>query len=180
MLDLRRPDLSRARRPAKADGVAYSSTSSGRVRSHQCRTHANAPPKRTSNRTSALPTVSADINREYATDPPGALTSLSGYDDWANLWYALSGHPNFGDGREETTIADEFDFDEFEANEQIPPPPPLCVADLTGDGVLDFFDVQQFLNYYASGDLLADFIVDGVLDFFDVQEFLNQFSRSCP
>ncbi len=55
-----------------------------------------------------------------------------------------------------------------------------CPADLTGDGVLDFFDVQVFLNLFSANDLAADFTNDGVLDFFDVQEFLNLFAAGCP
>jgi len=55
-----------------------------------------------------------------------------------------------------------------------------CAADLTGDGVLDFFDLQQFLQYYAGGDDRADFADDGVLDFFDVLAFLNAYAAGCP
>jgi probable HAF family extracellular repeat protein len=55
-----------------------------------------------------------------------------------------------------------------------------CLADVNGDTLIDFFDLQVFLNWYASGDLQADFIVDGILDFFDVQEFLNLYSAGCP
>ena len=58
--------------------------------------------------------------------------------------------------------------------------PSDCPADLNGDGVLDFSDVQQFLNWYAAGDLRADFIQDGTLDFFDVQAFLNAYAAGCP
>jgi subtilisin family serine protease len=57
---------------------------------------------------------------------------------------------------------------------------PECPADLNDDGLLDFFDVQQFLNYYSLGDLRADFIADGLLDFFDVSAFLQAFSAGCP
>lgn len=57
---------------------------------------------------------------------------------------------------------------------------PACPADLNGDGVLDFFDVQAFLNFYATGNLVADFTGDGVLDFFDVQAFLNLYAAGCP
>ncbi len=59
-------------------------------------------------------------------------------------------------------------------------PPIDCAADLTGDGVLDFFDVQEFLNLFAANDPAADFTNDGVFDFFDVQEFLNLYSAGCP
>jgi hypothetical protein len=47
-------------------------------------------------------------------------------------------------------------------------------------GVLDFFDLQAYLNLYAAGDPAADLNGDGVLDFFDVQTFLNAFADGCP
>jgi endonuclease I len=55
-----------------------------------------------------------------------------------------------------------------------------CVADLTGDGVLNFFDVSAFLNLFSAGDLDADLNDDGILNFFDVSTFLNAFSAGCP
>jgi len=55
-----------------------------------------------------------------------------------------------------------------------------CLADLTGDGSLDFFDVSAFLAAFGSGDLDADFTGDGVLDFFDVSAFLTLFGLGCP
>jgi FG-GAP repeat len=55
-----------------------------------------------------------------------------------------------------------------------------CLADLTGDGILDFFDVQEFLGLFAAQDPAADFNSDGVFDFFDVQEFLNLYAAGCP
>jgi hypothetical protein len=57
---------------------------------------------------------------------------------------------------------------------------PPCPPDLNSDGQLDFFDLQVFLNWYASGDLRADLTADGVLDFFDVQAYLNLFAAGCP
>ncbi len=57
---------------------------------------------------------------------------------------------------------------------------PTCGAELTGDGVLDFFDVQLFLQYFAAHDMRADFTGDGAFDFFDVQEFLQLFASGCP
>jgi hypothetical protein len=56
----------------------------------------------------------------------------------------------------------------------------LCSPDLTGDGVLDFFDVSAFLNAYIAMDTLADFTNDGQFDFFDVSVFLNAFNAGCP
>jgi FG-GAP repeat protein len=55
-----------------------------------------------------------------------------------------------------------------------------CPADLNGDGVLDFFDVQAFLGAFAASDPVADFNGDGIFDFFDIQEFLNLYSAGCP
>jgi len=55
-----------------------------------------------------------------------------------------------------------------------------CPADLNNDGLLDFFDLQQFLNWYSAGDIRADLAPDGVLDFFDLQAFLNLYSAGCP
>jgi len=54
-----------------------------------------------------------------------------------------------------------------------------CPPDLNGDGVLDFFDLQLFLNWFAQGDPRADLAPDGVLDFFDLQAFLNAFAGGC-
>jgi endonuclease I len=55
-----------------------------------------------------------------------------------------------------------------------------CVADFTGDGELNFFDVSAFLNLFSAGDPLADLNGDGVFNFFDVSAFLNAFGAGCP
>lgn len=55
-----------------------------------------------------------------------------------------------------------------------------CRADLNSDGVLNFFDVQQFLGLFSAHDPRADFNGDGAFDFFDVQSFLQAFSVGCP
>ena len=54
-----------------------------------------------------------------------------------------------------------------------------CDSDLTGDGILDFFDVSRFLNFYAQGDERADFTGDGKFDFFDLSLFLSFFTEVC-
>ncbi len=53
-------------------------------------------------------------------------------------------------------------------------------ADLTCDGILDFFDVQAFLNLFAIEDPQADMNADGVWDFFDVQIYLGLWAAGCP
>ncbi|KAA0212977.1 MAG: hypothetical protein DYG94_13475 [Leptolyngbya sp. PLA3] len=55
-----------------------------------------------------------------------------------------------------------------------------CAADMNADGVLNFFDVQQFLALFSAQDERADFVDDGQFDFFDVQAFLGAFSAGCP
>lgn len=58
---------------------------------------------------------------------------------------------------------------------------PCNQADLVKPfGVLDFFDLQQFLNLFAAFDLSVDLNFDGTLDFFDLQQYLNAFSTGCP
>ncbi len=58
--------------------------------------------------------------------------------------------------------------------------PPACPADLTGDGILNFFDVSAFLAAYSAGLPDADFTGDGVFNFFDVSAFLAAYSSGCP
>lgn len=60
--------------------------------------------------------------------------------------------------------------------------PVMCgPADVNADGRLDFFDVQLFLDSFASQQPLADFASPiGVFDFFDVLTFLDLFSQGCP
>lgn len=58
--------------------------------------------------------------------------------------------------------------------------PVHCKADLVAPcGVLDFFDVQRFLQLFASQDPLADLNGDDRYDFFDVQSYLQVFSSGC-
>ncbi|MFG0245901.1 MAG: GC-type dockerin domain-anchored protein [Phycisphaerales bacterium JB052] len=59
-------------------------------------------------------------------------------------------------------------------------PTPPCLADLNGDGELNFFDVSAFLVGFADLDPLADFNNDGLFNFFDVSAFLVAFKDGCP
>lgn len=54
-----------------------------------------------------------------------------------------------------------------------------CQADLTGDGLLDFFDISLFLQRYGASDLSVDLNADGSLDFFDISAFLVLFQNGC-
>lgn len=59
-----------------------------------------------------------------------------------------------------------------------------CAADLAPpgnpDGVLNFFDISEFIGLFSAGDPAADFVPDSVLNFFDVAEYLVQFQAGCP
>ncbi|MGJ8635380.1 MAG: GC-type dockerin domain-anchored protein [Phycisphaerales bacterium] len=59
-------------------------------------------------------------------------------------------------------------------------PADICPADLTGDRVLDFFDISAFLVAYSNLDMDADLNGDGVFDFFDISAFLVAFNAGCP
>lgn len=54
-----------------------------------------------------------------------------------------------------------------------------CDADLSGDGVIDFFDVSEFLSYFSAQDVRGDLNNDGVFNFFDVSVFLQLYSQGC-
>jgi len=54
-----------------------------------------------------------------------------------------------------------------------------CEADFTGDGLLNFFDVTEFLSLFQSQDPQADLNGDGNFNFFDVSAFLAVFAQSC-
>lgn len=60
-------------------------------------------------------------------------------------------------------------------------PIPCGPADLNEDGVLDFFDVQMFLQGFSDQDAISDFASPfGTFDFFDVLVYLQIFSEGCP
>jgi len=54
-----------------------------------------------------------------------------------------------------------------------------CPSDLNEDGVLDFFDVQIYLDLFAQQDPDADLNNDGQFNFFDILAFLQGFSAGC-
>lgn len=54
-----------------------------------------------------------------------------------------------------------------------------CIADFTGDGSLDFFDVSAFINAFNAADSSADLNNDGIFDFFDVSVFIQAYNLGC-
>lgn len=58
---------------------------------------------------------------------------------------------------------------------------PPCPADLTGDGVLNFFDLAFYLTLFNSGDPAADLAPPfGLINFFDLSEYLSRYNAGCP
>ncbi len=55
-----------------------------------------------------------------------------------------------------------------------------CVADLDGNGVLNFDDIDAFVSGFLAGDLVADLDGNGVLNFDDIDAFVNGFLAGCP
>ena len=54
-----------------------------------------------------------------------------------------------------------------------------CRADVNGDGVVDFFDYLDFVQWFAADDPRADFDENGQVDFFDYLEFIEAFNEPC-
>ena len=60
---------------------------------------------------------------------------------------------------------------------------PGCPADFNGDGFVDFFDYDDYVNCFESGSCppgrTGDFNGDGFADFFDYDDFVNAFETGC-
>jgi len=56
----------------------------------------------------------------------------------------------------------------------------VCAADLSGDGVLNFFDISAFLGAFNMQESAADFTGDWLFNFFDISAFLVAFNAGCP
>jgi hypothetical protein len=55
----------------------------------------------------------------------------------------------------------------------------LCFVDFNCDGFLDFFDYDEYVIAFETGDPRADFNGDGFLDFFDYDDFVAAFEVGC-
>ena len=71
-------------------------------------------------------------------------------------------------------------LDDFIYAEPVPFVQQDCLADLNGDGNLNFFDVSAFLSAFNNMDPAVDFNGDGSFNYFDVSQFLISFSAGCP
>lgn len=52
--------------------------------------------------------------------------------------------------------------------------------DLTGDGVVNFFDLSRFLTLFSARHPQGDINSDGRFNFFDVSNYLQLFAAGCP
>ncbi|MDX2148127.1 MAG: hypothetical protein SFZ23_11465 [Planctomycetota bacterium] len=59
------------------------------------------------------------------------------------------------------------------------PETPVCLVDVNGDGVVDFFDYLDFAQFYAASSTNADFNFDGSVDFFDYLDFVAAYDAGC-
>ncbi len=56
-----------------------------------------------------------------------------------------------------------------------------CGADLAEPyGVLNFFDVAEYIAIFSSSDPAADLDGNGLLNFFDVSDFVTRYNAGCP
>ena len=54
-----------------------------------------------------------------------------------------------------------------------------CSVDFNLDGFIDFFDYDDFVAGFESGNTLTDFNNDGFLDFFDYDDYVAAFESGC-
>lgn len=121
---------------------------------------------------------------------PITLNGMSAGDGYGTMFYpiddvAMEGEtfymqwliadPNAADGFARSDIAAVTPFCSMIASCT-----PECVADMDGNGTLDFFDVTTFIDAYNASEAIADLDGNGVFNFFDVSAFVNAFAAGCP
>lgn len=108
-----------------------------------------------------------DMGLIDTTLPGGSIVSENFYQAWPDAHGNVYAIGTFGSTAGTGEIVSQFAFGGG------------CTADFTGDGELNFFDVQEFLSLFAAQDAAADLTGEGVFDFFDVQEFLALLAAGC-
>lgn len=57
----------------------------------------------------------------------------------------------------------------------------FCKADFNADGLLNFFDISQFITEYNAGNPEADIAAPfGILNFFDIAAYIARYNTGCP
>jgi hypothetical protein len=104
---------------------------------------------------------------------PSPGQPLPGYNDWANIQYL----PPTGRGGESPNGCMNATVYEFMSTQV----PELCEPDFNDDGLINFFDLRDYLLAYNAGDLEADLAEPfDTLNFFDIARFVQSFSAGCP
>lgn len=108
-------------------------------------------------------------------------TIATSFDAGSGSYYWTAPDVGSNDARLRLVIRDGDGNDSFDDSDQsFTITGTTCIADITGDGLLNFFDVSAFLNAFSAQDASADFNNDNEWNFFDVSAFLNAFSAGCP
>ena len=87
------------------------------------------------------------------------------------------------DGSNPEVVLDQIGLPNYLAFVPGPDGPPTCPADFNGDGFLDFFDYDDYVLCYETGQCpdgrTADFNGDQFADFFDYDDFVTAFEAGC-
>ena len=126
--------------------------------------------------------LSSDLNYLQSSGLPGAGDPspgelLHGHDDWANIVLPISDGGGAFAGPAPT---DELTTDQLQwMNDNFPPPPLVCPADLNNDGVVNTQDFIAYLNLWSAGDAAADWNEDGTVNTQDFIAYLNDWVVGC-
>jgi hypothetical protein len=105
---------------------------------------------------------------------PSPGEPMPGWNDWQNLIYTI------GTGRGATDGTDGCPDDLTVALLEALVVPP-CEIDINDDGLVNFFDMRDFLIAFNAGDLEADLAEPfDVLNFYDIARFVQDFAAGCP
>jgi len=116
----------------------------------------------------------------------GGWISNGGFDFYSNqvIGGLPDGSPNLGSRDTDGDGVADFDFNTVAGDQfiNLSDTAVPCVADLAAPfGVLNFFDIVEYINLFNAGDPAADLAAPfGSINFFDIVEFINLFNAGCP
>ena len=93
------------------------------------------------------------------------------------------GSANLGPRDSDGDGVNDLDFSQIAGDQFVnlsQPPVVDCIADFNDDGLVNFFDVSDFIAAFNSQDPGADVNNDGLFNFFDVSDFIAAFNQGCP
>jgi hypothetical protein len=145
----------------------------------------NAPPYDTISPVDPLP---AAQGLEDAFDIFTDINSDGFFEPFGTFFYGGFTCDEDGDGVPGGNAANTRSFAQFWHVLLGPSAPAACPADLfpagNPDGILNFFDISTFIQYYNTQNPLADFFPvgnpDGIFNFFDISAFISAYNAGCP